>query len=227
MRFGIRRFSLKKRIAARTSVKRYVRHNLGLKAPRGWGWLTNPRKAAYNRIYNRTTIGADKVAALVAVAVGALVVGIYRFFHHAIRNRRWGRLVLIGIFGLGLLIVSVMNQAPPPAPKSELPPFQAIRSPPIPKAERADQRILPTVQMPRACVLRSQPEATSVEISRVGAASAVGLLEVKSGWRRVRLASGIEGWMGPKCWLRSVDSGLSCREHSDCVSEYCVEGVCR
>lgn len=23
---------------------------------RGWGWLTNPRKAAYNRINNRTTI---------------------------------------------------------------------------------------------------------------------------------------------------------------------------
>jgi len=25
--------------------------------PRGWGWLTNPKKAAYNRIYSRTTFG--------------------------------------------------------------------------------------------------------------------------------------------------------------------------
>jgi len=33
-----------------------VRHRLGLKAPRGWGWLTNPRRAAYNRVYSRTTI---------------------------------------------------------------------------------------------------------------------------------------------------------------------------
>jgi hypothetical protein len=56
MKIGIRIPSLSKRIAARTSWKRVVRHNLGLKAPRGWGWLTNPRKAAYNRIYNRTTI---------------------------------------------------------------------------------------------------------------------------------------------------------------------------
>lgn len=40
-----------KRIAARTSVKRYVRHSLGLKAPRGWGWLTNPKKASYNQEY--------------------------------------------------------------------------------------------------------------------------------------------------------------------------------
>ncbi len=57
MRFGYRRPSIKKRIAARTSWKRYVRNNLGFKAPRGWGWVTNPKKAAYNRVYNRTTKG--------------------------------------------------------------------------------------------------------------------------------------------------------------------------
>src|SRR5689334_16516751 len=61
MKFGIRTPSLKKRIAARTSWKRYVRHNLGFKAPRGWGWLTNPKRAAYNRVYNRTTISADRL----------------------------------------------------------------------------------------------------------------------------------------------------------------------
>lgn len=55
MKYGIRKPSLKKSIAARTSLKRYVRHSLGLKAPRGWGWLTNPKKAAYNRVYHRTT----------------------------------------------------------------------------------------------------------------------------------------------------------------------------
>lgn len=46
MRFGFRRPSLRKRIAARTSWRRYVRDSLGLKAPRAWGWLTNPRRAA-------------------------------------------------------------------------------------------------------------------------------------------------------------------------------------
>jgi hypothetical protein len=61
MKFGFRTPSLKKRIAARTSWKRYVRHNLGVKAPRGWGWLTNPKKAAYNRIYNRTTVDPVKL----------------------------------------------------------------------------------------------------------------------------------------------------------------------
>lgn len=52
--FGIRKPSLRKSIAARTSVKRVVRHNLGLKAPRGWGWLTNPKRALYNRAYSGT-----------------------------------------------------------------------------------------------------------------------------------------------------------------------------
>jgi hypothetical protein len=56
MKFGFRRPSLKKRLAARTSLKRMVRHRLGLKVPRGWGWLTDPTKAAYNRVYSRTTI---------------------------------------------------------------------------------------------------------------------------------------------------------------------------
>lgn len=55
MKFGMRKPSLRKVIAARTSPARFVRHNLGLKAPRGFGWLTNPRRAAYNRIYYRTT----------------------------------------------------------------------------------------------------------------------------------------------------------------------------
>lgn len=53
MGFGPRVPSFKKKIAARTSWKRYVRHNMGVKAPRGWGWVTNPRKAAYNRAYYR------------------------------------------------------------------------------------------------------------------------------------------------------------------------------
>jgi hypothetical protein len=55
MKFGIRTPSLKKMMSARTSPARYVRHNLGLKAPRGWGWITSPKRAAYNRVYSRTT----------------------------------------------------------------------------------------------------------------------------------------------------------------------------
>jgi len=57
MKFGFRIPSLSKRIAARTSWKRVVRHNLGLKAPKGFGWFTDPKKAAYNKVYNKTSRG--------------------------------------------------------------------------------------------------------------------------------------------------------------------------
>lgn len=68
MKFGFRKPSLKKRVAARTSVKRYVRQNLGLKAPRGWGWLTDPKKAAYNRVYSRTSRGCMLVVVMFVIA---------------------------------------------------------------------------------------------------------------------------------------------------------------
>lgn len=61
MKFGIRKPSLKKMISARLSPKRFIRHNLGLKAPRGWGWLFNPKKAIYNKIYNKTSISLFKL----------------------------------------------------------------------------------------------------------------------------------------------------------------------
>jgi hypothetical protein len=68
MKFGIRKPNLKSRITSRISWKRAVRHRLGLKAPRGYGWLTNPKKALYNRIYNRTSIGCVTLPAILIVA---------------------------------------------------------------------------------------------------------------------------------------------------------------
>lgn len=64
MRFGFRVPSLKKRLAARTSWKRIVRHSMGFKAPRGMGFITNPKKAFYNAVYNRTTIGFNQMSRL-------------------------------------------------------------------------------------------------------------------------------------------------------------------
>lgn len=61
MKFGIRTPSLKRRISARTSWKRYVRHSLGLKAPRGMGIITNPKKALYNKVYNKTSVSVDRL----------------------------------------------------------------------------------------------------------------------------------------------------------------------
>ena len=73
MKFGPRIPSLRKRIAARTSPARFIRHSLGIKAPRGLGWLTNPKRALYNRVYNRTTFGCLVPVMGVVVSVVLLV----------------------------------------------------------------------------------------------------------------------------------------------------------
>lgn len=61
MKFGFRVPSIKKRVAARLSVKRVVRHSLGLKMPRGLGILSSPKKALYNKVYNKTTFGTEDI----------------------------------------------------------------------------------------------------------------------------------------------------------------------
>lgn len=69
MSLRIRKPSLTKSIAARTSINRYVRHHVGLKAPRGWGWLTNPKRAACNRAYQRSTLSLVGLAGTILVAI--------------------------------------------------------------------------------------------------------------------------------------------------------------
>lgn len=58
MKFGMRKPSLKKSIKARTTgkakraLKKAVIPGYGRK---GAGWIKNPKKAAYNKIYKKTT----------------------------------------------------------------------------------------------------------------------------------------------------------------------------
>lgn len=80
VRFGLRIPSLRKKVAARLSVKRYIRQNLGLKAPRGFGWITNPRRALYNRIYYRTTRGCGTRVILLGIGLGTSMLFLSRYF---------------------------------------------------------------------------------------------------------------------------------------------------
>ena len=58
MKIGMRKPSLKKSIKARTtgkakrSLKKAVIPGYGKK---GMGWIKNPKKAAYNKVYKKTT----------------------------------------------------------------------------------------------------------------------------------------------------------------------------
>ena len=61
MKFGIRIPSLKKRISARTSIKRQIVHRAGLKMPKGYGCVRNPEKFVYNKVYNKTSFDIFKL----------------------------------------------------------------------------------------------------------------------------------------------------------------------
>ena len=58
MKFGVRTPSLKKSLKARTTgkVKRAVKKaSLPGYGKKGVGWIKNPKKAAYNKVYNKTS----------------------------------------------------------------------------------------------------------------------------------------------------------------------------
>ena len=69
VKVGIRKPNLKSSIKARTTgrakraVKRAVIPGYGKK---GMGWIKDPKKAAYNAVYHRTTVGVGDVARVVA-----------------------------------------------------------------------------------------------------------------------------------------------------------------
>ena len=61
MKIGVRKPSLKKSFKAKTTgaLKRKVKKALipGY-GKKGMGWITNPKKALYNKVYNKTTVSA-------------------------------------------------------------------------------------------------------------------------------------------------------------------------
>lgn len=65
MKIGMRKPSIKKSISARTTgrakraVKKAVIPGYGKK---GSGWIKNPKKAAYNKVYNKTTFSVTDIA---------------------------------------------------------------------------------------------------------------------------------------------------------------------
>ena len=58
MKFGVRKPSLKKMVKAKTTAKykRKMKSSVNpLYGKKGMGWVDNPKKAAYNKVYKKTT----------------------------------------------------------------------------------------------------------------------------------------------------------------------------
>lgn len=64
MKFGMRKPSLKKSIKARTTgkAKRAMKKAINpLYGKKGMGIINNPKKAMYNKVYNKTTFGVNDI----------------------------------------------------------------------------------------------------------------------------------------------------------------------
>ena len=70
MKMGMRKPSIKKSFKARTTgkakraIKKAVIPGYGKK---GMGWIKDPKKAAYNKVYNKTTFGVNDVVRAASV----------------------------------------------------------------------------------------------------------------------------------------------------------------
>ena len=65
MKMGVRKPSLKKSFKARTTgkMKRKLKKSINpLYGKKGMGWVNNSKKAMYNKVYNKTTIGVGDLA---------------------------------------------------------------------------------------------------------------------------------------------------------------------
>lgn len=64
MKIGFRKPSIKKSIKARTTgkIKRKIKKSINpLYGKKGMGLINNPKKAVYNKVYNKTTFGIKDI----------------------------------------------------------------------------------------------------------------------------------------------------------------------
>ena len=64
MKYGMRTPNINKRISARTTgkIKRTMNKVFNpLYGKKGMGFINDPSKAVYNKVYNKTTISVDKI----------------------------------------------------------------------------------------------------------------------------------------------------------------------
>lgn len=64
MKIGFRKPSVKKSIKARTTgkLKRQMKSSIDpTYGKKGAGWVKNPKKAAYNKVYQKTTFGLSDI----------------------------------------------------------------------------------------------------------------------------------------------------------------------
>lgn len=120
MKYGVRKPSVKKSISARTTgkIKRQVKRSVNpLYGKKGMGVVHDPKKAAYNAVYNRTTTGVsdlmddttqndEPVSVLGAIgAIFGLIGAIFQILWGLLQIAFYGA-ILIGLIYIIVKIIS-------------------------------------------------------------------------------------------------------------------------
>ncbi|MGG7160256.1 hypothetical protein [Clostridium baratii] len=85
MKVGMRAPSIKKSVSARTTGKfnRAVKSSINpLYGKKGMGWINDPKRAAYNKVYNKTTFSVVDNLELIIILITLgilLLLGIFIF----------------------------------------------------------------------------------------------------------------------------------------------------
>ena len=80
MKYGIRKPNIKKKIKARTTgkLKRQVKKSTNpLYGKHGMGVVNAPKKAIYNKIYNKTSVSIDDFWLVIFVAIIVFVITLF------------------------------------------------------------------------------------------------------------------------------------------------------
>lgn len=115
MKFGVRKPSLKKSVSARTTgrakrkLKRMVNPFYGKK---GMGWIRNPRKALYNKVYRKTSVSSKKmvsgVGSLLALPFIAVIYMAIFLIWFSVRLIWWVCVMVVnGIIALAEFIINL------------------------------------------------------------------------------------------------------------------------
>ena len=102
MKFGVRQFSLNKRISARTTgrITRSIKRKF-VPAYGKYGMLKNPKKAIYNRIYHRTTVDSTKAWGVAFALVPAIILAPVLICYYLVK---WAVLLIYNMFKWFILL---------------------------------------------------------------------------------------------------------------------------
>ena len=101
MKVGVRKPNLKKSISARTTgrAKRAVKRSINpLYGKKEMGYINNPKKAVYNKIYNKTTVGVNDIIKDSTnnskVETGEFILSIFQLIFAIFQIIFWGAIVI-------------------------------------------------------------------------------------------------------------------------------------